>query len=212
MTRRPPDLDSTPDPHSGPPREESDRLIHIAIAGFIGTAVAMGAVATQCTPSAPDQPRYAVAEIAKPEPAGTFQVTLDARDSNHWIGYDLASGRPTTSAARADLEIRRYVLRAPAGALDLGNVSLEDASVPRGVEWVRDQISQGERHNPALAGWYEYSYWSHVLRSKERTFAVRLASTDGIAYLRFQSYGCEPSGAGCLTLRYRIALGGSDAK
>ena len=64
----------------------------------------------------------------------------------------------------------------------------------------------------SLAGWYEYSYWSHLLRPKVRTFAVRLASTAGIAYLRFLGYGCEPSGTGCLTLRYRIALGGSDGE
>ena len=84
----------------------------------------------------------------------------------------------------------------PLGALHLGDVPLEAARIPAGAVWVRDQKVSGQLQNPALKGWYSYSYWTHVLRTGGATYAVRLGG-GGVAYLQIRSYYCTPEGAGC---------------
>jgi hypothetical protein len=208
------DLPSDPNPatapHAGLPREEGSRLIHIGIASFLACGIAGGVIATQCSPRAQDQPRNAVAEVAKVQRDGTFQATLDTRDSDRWVEYDFSAGRPAHAGQVSDIHVRRYVIRAPLGAVDLGTVALADAEVPPNATWTRDSVDKGELQNPLLSSWYQYSYWSHELSTKGRTYAVRLASAKAVAYMRVESYGCEPKGAGCMTIRYRLALGESD--
>ena len=54
-----------------------------------------------------------------------------------------------------------------------------------------------------LEDWYSYSYTTHVLRPRDRTFALR--TRDGRhAALRFLSYYCPGAQPGCVTLRFRF--------
>ena len=65
------------------------------------------------------------------------------------------------------------------------------------------QATEGdaEPRNPALAAWYSYSYFSHVLTPKPRVWAVR--SADGrYAKVEFISYYCPNLQPGCVTFRY----------
>ncbi|HEY3233631.1 MAG TPA: hypothetical protein VGJ84_02875 [Polyangiaceae bacterium] len=190
--------------------EEGKRLIVVGIIAFAVTGAALFAAALHRSTADRGAPGHAISEIARPQPDGTFLVTLDARDSHRWVGYDLGSGRPTQAAEQADLYLRRYLLRAPAGAADLGGVRLEEAKLPSGAEWIRDAQTKGELCNPALSSWYDYSYWSHRLEPKGHTFAVRRAQRRGIAYFRIESYRCDPGAPGCVTFRYRLIPGGSD--
>ena len=83
------------------------------------------------------------------------------------------------------------------------SVSRLEARLPENPAWRGDEEVDGELRNPALADWYRYSYWTHRLRSRGRTHAVRMRS-GGVAYLRLESYYCKPEGSGCLTFRYRF--------
>ena len=82
-------------------------------------------------------------------------------------------------------------------------VPLTDASVPEGAEWRRDEEVEGVQQNPALQRWYDYSYFTHLLSTKGHVYAVKRRS-GGVVLFRVESYNCEPEGAGCLTLRYRL--------
>ena len=51
--------------------------------------------------------------------------------------------------------------------------------------------------------WYSYSFTTHVLRPRDRTFAIRTAAGRHAA-LRFLSYYCPGAQPGCVTVRYRF--------
>ena len=184
--------------------EQATPMVRWAVAGFLltfGLAIALG---SQLSP--PVQPGYEITEKAMVEAQGSLLVTLDTRDRHGWSGVDLVSGLPTAPNVSSDLLVKRYTFRAPRGAIDLGDVSLDTARVPKGSKWLQDIKVDGELENPAFARWYEYGRSSHLLTSKEKTYAVRLSDKEGVAFVRIVSYYCAPEGSGCMTLRYRLSL------
>jgi hypothetical protein len=69
---------------------------------------------------------------------------------------------------------------------------------------------RGEPRNLAIASWYHYSYFSHVLSPKARVWAVRTA--DGrYAKLEIVGYYCAGGRPGCPTFRYVYQGDGSTA-
>jgi hypothetical protein len=174
------------------------RFIAWAIGGFFAACVLLLALGRFMKPEV--EPGFAVSP-AKPTPAGVFRVTLDVQDNKRWVAFSFGAGQ--VGQGDADLWVQRHRLRAPAGAIDLGAVDLARAQVPAEAGWVRDELHQGVEENPALARWYNYSYWTHLLKTKGHTYAVRRAG-GGVAYFRVLSYYCEPEGTGCLTLEYRL--------
>ena len=146
--------------------------------------------------------RSATTSAASAQSDGTFTMTLDACDDARWTGFDFGAGVATTTAA-ADLLARRHILVVPRGALSLGDVPLASATVPAGAAWIVDPVKGGGWDNVALRHWYIYSYWTHLVKPRPTTHAIRRA-TGGIAYVRIEGYYCEPDGAGCLTMRYRL--------
>ena len=59
----------------------------------------------------------------------------------------------------------------------------------------------GDPRNPAIASWYHYGFFSHVLTPKAHVWAVRTA--DGrYAKLEMVGYYCPDSRPGCPTFRY----------
>ena len=151
----------------------------------------------------PVDPDFPVGERAQVQSDGTFVVTLDARDLEHWVPFDFGSGLLSPDPDRADVRVRRHSFQAPGGALALGEVTLEQARVPEGAEWRLDREIDGVVQSPALQRWYDYSYWTHLLSTRGEVYAVRRRA-GGIAYLRVESYNCKPDGAGCVTSRYRL--------
>ena len=184
-----------------PERRGSTRFIWLAIGAFVVTCAVLFAIGSMLTPSV--QPGYPVIPAARPATDGTFLLTADVADRTRWVPIDLRAGRIADSEADADILARRYVLRAPGGALDLGKVALADAAVPTDPVWVPDEAVDGAPQSNVLTHWYTYSYWSHLLTSREHTFAVRTRS-GGVALLNLVSYYCDPDGSGCLTIRYRL--------
>ncbi len=167
----------------------------VALAVFLLVGVAIGLPSDHTV-------RHAVNEEPRAREPGVQRVTLDAQDAETHLAYSFAQGRRVKDA-QADVKIRRYVLQAPHGALDLGPVAIEEARVAAGAAFAPDAMRKGELQNPALAEWYEYSYWTHRLTSRNHTYAVRTAA-GGVAYVKLVGYYCAPEGAGCLTLDYRV--------
>ena len=101
-----------------------------------------------------------------------------------------------------DLAFRRYAIVAGAsgGILDLGEVRFDEV---RSVPAAGYQANEGnaDPRNPAIAGWYRYGFFSHVLSPKPHVWAVRTAD-GGYAKIELVSYYCPRSQPGCLTFRY----------
>ena len=163
---------------------------------------------------------------SSPSPAGVGDslvedrvVTLDTRDREEWRRFDFSRGAPVAGARRSewDLAARRYRLivnggdqfAGRAGVVSLGAVPFDSVRrVPaegyRGTR--RDQ--GGDPEHPVLDGWYRYDFFSHLLLSRGRVFAVRTA--DGrYAKVAVVSYYCPGPEPGCLTIRYTYQGDGS---
>ena len=188
---------------SPPSRPEGRRLLLIGGVSFLVGLVVVFVAGVLLAPGVEAEPRFAVSERALPAEAGTFLVTLDARNRDHWVPFSLAAGTLVPTVEEADVAVKRHHLLAPHGAADLGEAAILEARVPEGVDWALDGEVAGALQNPVLSSWYSYSYLTHLLRSRDRTYAVRLRG-GGLAYVRIESYYCDPDGSGCMTLRYRL--------
>jgi len=177
------------------------RFFAFALVGFILMTGLVFYMAGRITPSA--EKTFEITPLAKPLPTGEFQITIDSRNNDFWVPISLTQGKEVQSEANADILVKRYFIRAPGGALDLGQTPLIDARVPPNAQWVEDSKYKGQLQNEILANWYTYSSMTHVLKVKKMTKAVRLRSS-GFAYFEILSYYCKPEGSGCLTLRYRL--------
>lgn len=146
-------------------------------------------------------------------------VTLDARDRERWRRFDLSRGAVVAAVADPgwDLAVRRYRLivnggdgyPGRAGATSLGAVAFDSVGrvPPDGYEGTRRDPG-GDPEHPELDGWYRYDFFSHMLLSRGRVFALRTA--DGrYAKLEVLSYYCPGPEPGCLTLRYSYQGDGS---
>jgi hypothetical protein len=152
------------------------------------------------------QEGFSITEKAAAHSDGTFQITIDTSSRYNWIPLNLGAGRVAGASEQPDLTFRRYVAQVPAGAIDLGQVSFQDAKVAQNAQWIQDEFVDGELQNQAISTWYSYSYWTHLLSPKGHTYAVKMQN-GAVAYLQFVSYYCKPEGSGCLTIRYKLAGG-----
>jgi len=95
--------------------------------------------------------------------------------------------------------------RGRGGVRDLGAVAFDAVKTVPADGYVENESRE---RNGALAGWYDYGFFSHVLRPKQHVFAVRTA--DGrYAKMEILSYYCPGSQPGCVTLRYVFQGNGS---
>ena len=120
-------------------------------------------------------------------------ITVDATDGDRWRYVSLAQGRvlPLPDTAGWDVAIRRYHLRASAGAADLG-VALFDTV---------HGVSTAPSDTGALDRWYRYSLVTHLLEPNGHVYVAQDGS--GRAFkLQVLSYYCPGLTAGCMTLRY----------
>lgn len=134
---------------------------------------------------------------------GPILYTVDATEPETWRHFSFGLGSVVEDTGSSwDLAFRRYAIIASpgGGVLDLGEVRFDDVrTVP--TEGYRANEGAGDPRNPAIAGWYSYGFFSHVLSPKPRVWAVRTA--DGrYAKLAIVGYYCPGSHPGCLTFRY----------
>ena len=181
---------------------EGQRLIRVGIGIFLVACVAFLALGRLVAPRNQSVPRFAPTAAASARSDGTFTMTLDASEDERWVGFDFGAGASATLEV-SDLFAKRHILVAPRGAVDLGDVPLAAATVPADAEWIVDPAKGGGWGNVALRHWYAYSYWTHLVKPRATTYAIRRA-TGGIAYVRIEGYYCAPDGAGCVTFAYRL--------
>lgn len=165
----------------------------------------------------PELPEFVPTPAASPDagPAGPGDhlLTVDASDPERWRYVDLTRGTVVDDPGRGwDLAFRRFEVQvnggagregALGGAIDLGALALDSVGVLPAEGYRGMEAAGRDTAAPVLDHWYAYSYTTHVLKPKDRTFAVR--TRDGRrAALRFVSYYCTGAQPGCVTVRYRF--------
>lgn len=189
-----------------------------AIVALVALAVTLVAL----TLRQPEMPTYAPTPPAAATKAGRALIgpvlySVDATSPDTWHYFSFRVGAVIEAAGPRDwdLAFRRYQILANGGpefqggggVLDLGRVAFKDVHV---VPETGYQVNEGGRdpRNPAIAGWYRYGFFSHVLRPKPHVWAVRAA--DGrYAKIEIVSYYCPGAQPGCLTFRYVFQGDGS---
>ncbi|XXF75377.1 HmuY family protein [Myxococcaceae bacterium GXIMD 01537] len=161
--------------------------------------------------------RFTVLLSPVPRAAEVVRLTVDASDSQKFIGVKLGLGTVAAVAADApasswDLAFRRTWVQANSGTSGTGGVGVlrtesttlaEVASAPEGT-YSEDRMmpvagppGSGEASgNPVLNDWYDYDMATHVVTPKPQVFVVRAAG-GAYARLRIVSYA-----NGVFTLEY----------
>lgn len=146
-------------------------------------------------------------------PPGAVQYTIDARSRSEWVFFnfrDRAVAATSQDATDWDLAFRRNRLltnsgdtnsRGRGGAVDLKEIPLADAVAPDEGYLADTTHEDRGLENPALHKWYSYDWTTHIITSKEHTYALR-TSTGEVVLLTFVSYYCDDGSSGCITFRF----------
>ena len=131
---------------------------------------------------------------------GPSLYTVDATAADAWRNFSFRFGAVVDEAG--DLAFKRYAIVAGPGAgiRDLGETAFDQVRVVPADGY---QANEGaaEPRNPAIASWYRYGFFTHVLTPKPHVWAVRMA--DGrYAKLEMVGYYCPGPRPGCPTFRY----------
>jgi hypothetical protein len=170
--------------------------------------LAVAAALVALTLRQPDLPTYAPTAPAPLETTGALVgpvlYTVDATSPDEWrrFAFRFNSVIDGTGILGWDLAFRRFAIVAGdgGGILDLGERHFDEVrSVP--ADGYQPNERTGEPRNPAIAGWYQYGFFSHVLTPKPHVWAVRTADAR-YAKLEIVSYYCPGAQPGCLTFRY----------
>jgi HmuY protein len=148
---------------------------------------------------------------------GPILYTVDATSPERWRHFSFRLGSVIDDAGPLDWDLgfRRFQIIANGGprftgrggVVDLGDVVFADVASAPESGYVQTE-GGGEPRNAALAGWYRYGFFSHMLTPRRRVWAVRAA--DGrYAKMEIVSYYCPDFQPGCLTFRYVFQGDGS---
>ena len=185
-------------------RAGGGRTVAPILAVVIVVAIGVTLVALTLRPQ-PAVPTY-TPTVPAPSDAGRALVgpvlyTVDATAPDAWRHFSFRLGSIVDGGGDWDLAFRRYaVIAGRGGVLDLGEVRFDDVRVvpDRGYQL---NEGHGEPRNPAIAGWYRYGFFSHVLSPKPHVWAVRTG--DGrYAKIEMVGYYCAGGHPGCPTFRY----------
>jgi hypothetical protein len=141
---------------------------------------------------------------------GPIVYTVDATAPDAWRYFSFRLGSVVESPGPRDWDLgfRRFQVIANGGpgflgdgaARDLGEVSFDAVRAVPG-DGYQKSVSSPDPSNPALARWYQYGFFSHVLTPKPHVWAIRTA--DGrYAKIEMIGYYCPGSRPGCVTFRY----------
>jgi len=173
----------------------------LAVAGLVLVVVTLVAL----TLRQPMVPTYAPTPAA-PRDVGAMLVgpvlyTVDATVPDAWRAFSFRLGSVVESTS-GDLAFRRYSIVAGPGAgiRDLGDTRFDDVRVVPTDGYLANE-SRGDPRNPAIASWYHYGFFTHVLSPKPRVWAVRTADAR-YAKMQIVGYYCPGARPGCLTFRY----------
>lgn len=210
---------------SSPPTGAAARRGRPSLALVLGVAavVALGAGLVALTLRQPELPTW-TPTAAEPRDVGRALVgpvefTVDATDPDRWRHFSFRQGAVIDEPGPTDwdLAFRRFQIIANGGeqflgrggVIDLGPVAFDDVREVPTTGYAGTERA-GDPHNPAIAGWYRYGFFSHVLTPKPHVYAVRTA--DGrYAKMEILGYYCPGARPGCVTFRYVFQGDGSPA-
>jgi hypothetical protein len=179
---------------------KGSRAPALAAAAVVAVAGALVALSLR----QPDVPTYAPTPPAPretgPRLVGPVVYTVDATRADAWRHFSFGLGAVVEGGG--DLVFKRYAIVAGPGAaiVDLGAVRFDDvAAVP--ADGYRDNEGAAEPRNPAIAAWYRYGFFTHLLTPKPHVWAVRTAAAR-YAKLEILGYYCPGPEPGCPTFRY----------
>lgn len=163
---------------------------------------------------------------------GPIVYTVDAASPDRWSYFSFRLGSVIQQRVLADdqqrvladdesrpldwdLAFKRYQVIANGGPgypgngaiRDLGAVSFDTVRVLPEAGYEQN-VSRPDPANSAIARWYTYGFFSHVLTPKPHVWAVRTA--DGrYAKIEIVNYYCPGARPGCFTFRYAYQGDGS---
>lgn len=192
---------------TGPPRTP----VWLWAAGSAFVILMIGVLAASVT--RPDPAVFDLSSIeTRAVPGGLVgpdTVTIDARDRDRWVRFDLGRSATTGPGNAWDLAVKRYRL-AINGGVGLpgdGGVVRVDApfdsvgEAPAAGYALSRVTPGGDTVNSVLEGWYSYSWFSHLLQPRPATFVLR--THDGrYAKLAVLGYYCPGPEPGCLTIQF----------
>lgn len=153
----------------------------------------------------------AVADVS--QPGSGIQYTVDARSRRDWVYFSFRQGTVVSTSQESadwDLAFRRTDMltnsgdtnpRGQGGAVDLQQVPLAGAVAPDGGYLADVTHEDRGLENPALHKWYSYDWTTHIITSREHTYALRTAAGE-VVLLTIVSYYCDDGSSGCITLRF----------
>ena len=169
-------------------------LFGLAMTWLVGDSLATHAV-----------PTYAPALRSRTSPTAARPrvdtVTIDARDPEQWQFFAFATGSllpPDT--AGWDIAVRRFHVMVAGEVIGIDSVPFEALHSPPSAGYVATTFDR-DTVNAAIARWYRYSMFSHLLRPKGRIYVIRSRSRR-MTKLEFLSYYCPGPEPACVTLRY----------
>lgn len=131
---------------------------------------------------------------------GPVVYTVDATAPDAWRAFSFRLGSVVDGTG--DLDFRRYSIVAGVGAgiRDLGDARFDDVRDVPADGYLANE-GRADPRNPAIASWYHYGFFTHVLSPKPRVWAVRTADAR-YAKMQIIGYYCPGARPGCLTFRY----------
>lgn len=166
-------------------------LFGIAMIWLIGASLSTRAVPTYA-------PRSRSQTDATP---ALDTVTIDARDPDRWQFFAFAAGAlvpPDT--AGWDIAVRRFHVMVAGDAIGIDSVPFEALHSPPSSGYVATTFER-DTVNGAIARWYRYSMFSHLLHPKGRIYVIRSRSGRATK-LEFLSYYCPGPEPACVTFRF----------
>ena len=128
-------------------------------------------------------------------------VTIDARDEDAWRWFSFQTRSLVASPIPGwDLGFRRFSIVTASGAIDLGPASFDDMTHIPDSGFTSTRFGS-DTTSAVFEDWYRYSFISHMLESRGHTYIVETRG-GGHAKVRFLSYYCPESTAGCVTFIY----------
>lgn len=178
-------------------------LVMVLAASFVllVAALVMGSLRSPELP--PYTPTAAAPVVVGDSLVGPADYTIDASAGERWVKFDF-SRNSVVDSADSDWDLgfhRNHVIAGPGAAIrDLGAVPF-DSVVDVPADGYSGNAAAAWESNPAVGKWYNYSFISHLLTSKQHVYAVR--TSDGhYAKLALLNYYCKGVGTACLTFRY----------
>ncbi|MGH7614510.1 MAG: HmuY family protein [Gemmatimonadales bacterium] len=172
----------------------------VILAAMFGVAMVWLVMASLVPPGVLTfEPRFAPRRNAQ----AVDTVTIDGRDADRW-GYFAFGRGPLVPPDTAgwDLAVRRFRVIAAGEAARLDTIAFDSLAHAPPDGFVATTFDR-DTLNRALARWYRYSLFSHLLHPKQLVYVLR-SRAGRYAKLEFLSYYCPGPEPGCVTFRYGL--------